>query len=984
LDVLKMNVSKFEKFLERHSGIIFSLLAILLAFILSASGSLNNFEEYLCAVVYQLGYNPPEADSFKKNRLKDIVIIKKDEKTSALIGKNPGRSEYASIFRFLNQHRKETLKIAGVEPIKSCKLAEFKLGLLYSKIPGMISLNSLDIFIRGFPFASKPADLTRLSVGEQSIASDSGRLQTSSQSIKPNSAITPSDSKTSGIVMPPRDWIFANPPENFKIHGLASDSLVFVNCYENGAKIWDDLFDISPEFVASAAFFLMNYPEKLSPEKIPSEILKKFKSFAEQLFSSYLVFNLRVFPKPDVVFQFYFSLVSDRSISYEIPPAKIIGMDFLLQGNKTAEEDEALSQAIASSQVPIVLGAQLETEMKTFYGRVGVEAAKSTVEVLPASQFLKGKTKMAFINVAPDNQGYISKIPLFVYIVEKDVLKPSFCLQIAVDALSRNASEPGIDYQKEMEAELGRIKEAIKNKNFKGGFRLGNRFIPVDDKGNMYIYFLGSTKPRKVTESAATSLLPSLSFYECFDEAHLASIAAKFMERPPELAAEKVYARSLGAGEFSNYGGKICLLGPFERSDFDFFPTPMSVGSLFQIQSELLMGVEIHANAIANILFEEFLKPPIPLNSLILMAFLTLLLGFLLEKMTPFLGLLTTILFIGGIFGFGYYSYNFQKQIFYFGSFLISFPLTWALTTFMNYVRHRQRASATKELFGRFVSADVVQHMIEHPEEVRPGGQKVEMTIFFSDVAGFTTISEMLSPEDLVLLMNEYLGTMTDILFKHGGTLDKYIGDAIMAFWNCPKPQEDHAVRACLYALECVEVIKVLQKGWLARGLPKAYARAGINTAEVVVGFMGAPDRMNYTVLGDGVNLASRLEGANKEYGTLLMASDATFSKAKHRITGRFLDFLAVKGKTEPVKVFELVSEIGREPPGFFEKLKLYEDGIAFHNERKWDKAIEMFEKVLVLCPDDGPSKTYIKRCQEYKENPPPEKWDLSYHLTHK
>jgi adenylate cyclase len=142
--------------------------------------------------------------------------------------------------------------------------------------------------------------------------------------------------------------------------------------------------------------------------------------------------------------------------------------------------------------------------------------------------------------------------------------------------------------------------------------------------------------------------------------------------------------------------------------------------------------------------------------------------------------------------------------------------------------------------------------------------------------------------------------------------------------------------------------------------------------------------QMNFTCLGDGVNLASRLEGANKEYGTLYMVSDATYQKAKHRVTGRFLDFLAVKGKKEPVKVHELISERGQEPPGWNELIALYDNGIQLHLERKWDEAIACFNAILVRWPEDGPSKTYLQRCNEYKETPPPDQWDGRYILTHK
>jgi len=341
--------------------------------------------------------------------------------------------------------------------------------------------------------------------------------------------------------------------------------------------------------------------------------------------------------------------------------------------------------------------------------------------------------------------------------------------------------------------------------------------------------------------------------------------------------------------------------------------------------------------------------------------------------------------FVAGSFWYAYSSYHIARQMFNFSSLVISYPTIWALATLTNYLRQRARAQSTKEMFSRFVAADVVQYMLDNPELVRPGGDKVELTIFFSDVAGFTSISEALTPEELVVLLNEYLGAMTDLLFEYGGTLDKFIGDAVMAFWNFPRKQEDHAVRGCLCALAMQRKIHELQLGWAKRGLPKVSARAGLNTADVVVGYMGSQKaQMNFTCMGDGVNLASRLEGANKEYGTALMISDAVYQRAKHVVSARFLDFLAVKGKKEPVKVFELVSEKGKEPPGWFELIELYDRAIQLHLDRHWNEAIATFEEILARWPDDGPSATYIHRCQEYKDNPPPEGWDGRYILTHK
>jgi adenylate cyclase len=206
-----------------------------------------------------------------------------------------------------------------------------------------------------------------------------------------------------------------------------------------------------------------------------------------------------------------------------------------------------------------------------------------------------------------------------------------------------------------------------------------------------------------------------------------------------------------------------------------------------------------------------------------------------------------------------------------------------------------------------------------------------------------------------------------------------------MAFWNFPRPQKNHAVLACFCALGMQERLLELQKDWAKRGFPRVSARIGLNTAEVIVGYMGAEDaQMNFTCMGDGVNLASRLEGANKQYGTLIMLGESTYLQAKEEITARFLDFLTVKGKSEPVKVYELISRRGEEPPDWSDHIGLYEAGIREYLARNWDGAEERFTAILQRWPNDGAAKTYVDRCGTFRQQPPSPDWDGVYHLTHK
>ena len=305
---------------------------------------------------------------------------------------------------------------------------------------------------------------------------------------------------------------------------------------------------------------------------------------------------------------------------------------------------------------------------------------------------------------------------------------------------------------------------------------------------------------------------------------------------------------------------------------------------------------------------------------------------------------------------------------------------------FVEWINSRRLATETQNAFSHFISADVVNQIINNPNAIRPGGEKKELTVMFTDIAGFTSISEKLDAEALTELMNSYLDEMTKILFKNGGTLDKYIGDAIMGFWNHPTTQEDHTTRAVTCAIEMQKKLKEMRENWMAQGLPKVEMRAGINTGTCMVGFIGSKIQMNFTCLGDNVNLASRLEGANKAYGTFIMISESVKKQLNpYLFSIRFLDFLAVKGKNEPVLVYEVRGWLNEETEVWREKAgKIYQEGIDKYLAREWDNAISLFEEVLKLVPDDSPSKVYIERCEHFKQSPPEANWDGRFILKTK
>ena len=251
----------------------------------------------------------------------------------------------------------------------------------------------------------------------------------------------------------------------------------------------------------------------------------------------------------------------------------------------------------------------------------------------------------------------------------------------------------------------------------------------------------------------------------------------------------------------------------------------------------------------------------------------------------------------------------------------------------------------------------------------------------------FTTVSEQFQakPEGLVALLNEYLDEMTHIVLKYEGTLDKYEGDAIMAFWGAPLPLKDHALRTCLASLEMQKRLVVLRNKWTKEGKPALAVRIGINTGIMIVGNMGGKDRFDYTVIGDSVNLASRLEGANKQYNSNIMISDFTYSQVKGKVVVRELDLIQVKGKSEPVKVYEL---LGTADMAMTDKqkqaLELYHEGLKLYRERKWEEAIAYMQQVYSLDETCYAAQIYTERANLYQITPPPDEWNGVFVMTSK
>jgi len=299
--------------------------------------------------------------------------------------------------------------------------------------------------------------------------------------------------------------------------------------------------------------------------------------------------------------------------------------------------------------------------------------------------------------------------------------------------------------------------------------------------------------------------------------------------------------------------------------------------------------------------------------------------------------------------------------------------------------QERQNRRFATEALGRYTSKALVQELLDHPEHLSlEWGRRRPMSVYFSDIAGFTTISEGLSPEMLVALLNDYLTNMTDIVLAHGGVIDKYIGDAVMAFWGAPVDDPLHPQHAVACALAMRKRCDELRPVWKARFGYEIYARAGINSGDAVVGNMGSKHKYNYTVMGDMVNLASRLEGANKAYGTYLMISESTYALVGDAFDVRELDLVAVKGKEQPVRVFEVLDNKGATTTAALQTAEAFTAALTLYRQGDFAAAQAAFARIT----DDPTAKIYVDRCLHFIEHPPTANdngsWDGVWRMTEK
>jgi adenylate cyclase len=466
--------------------------------------------------------------------------------------------------------------------------------------------------------------------------------------------------------------------------------------------------------------------------------------------------------------------------------------------------------------------------------------------------------------------------------------------------------------------------------------------VPFDSSGQMVIRYHGTT-----------------GTYSSYSAAAIINSYAQLLEKKePQIPPE-------------TFEGKTVFIGSSAPGILDLRSTPLS---------PVCPGVEVLATALDNLLQKDFVRIP-PLY--VFLFFLSFLCFFtscgtsLLSKswMTVLFGLFCIALplvFVCLAFRWGYW----LELIAPWFAVVVSFTSA----TLLNYSFEGRQRRFIKSAFRYYLSPHVIEKVLENPSLLRLGGEKRFISSFFSDVAGFTSISENLSPGELVHLLNDYLSEMTDIILALGGTLDKYEGDAVIAFWNAPLDQPDHAKRACLAALQCQKKLEESRPEFTAKFEHELHMRIGVNSGPAVVGNMGSYSRFDYTAMGDTVNLASRLEGACKHYGLPILVGETSFNMIKDDLLAREVDLIRVVGKSKPERIFQPIGKKGELSPASVDKIAAFQKALQLYRLREWDEALRLFKSL----ENDRLAQIYLGRAAALKKTPPPEDWSGVYELKEK
>lgn len=423
--------------------------------------------------------------------------------------------------------------------------------------------------------------------------------------------------------------------------------------------------------------------------------------------------------------------------------------------------------------------------------------------------------------------------------------------------------------------------------------------------------------------------------------------------------------------ELAKLKDKIVLVGTTAPGLLDMRSTPVA---------EVYPGVEIHANMIAGMLDQNLKQQPAYMLGAEVLWILVvgIALSVLLPLLTPMRAILVSISVFAISQALSLAVWQYADVVMPIANSLVMIALLFALNMSYGYFVESRTKRQITNLFGQYVPSELVDEMSKHPDSVSMEGDSREMTVLFSDVRGFTTISEGLAPKELSLLMNEFLTPLSRVVYKHRGTIDKYMGDCIMAFWGAPLPDVTHARNAILAGIEMQATLHALQAHFKERGWPPIKIGVGINTGRVSVGNMGSEVRIAYTVMGDEVNLASRLEGITKQYGVGVIVGENTRNMVTDFVY-RELDHVRVKGKDKPIAIFEPIGLVAEVDKVTLEELKLFHEMRRLYRKQNWDQVELQLMNLQRISPQTALYKIYAERVAYFRKNPPAGDWDGVY-----
>lgn len=487
--------------------------------------------------------------------------------------------------------------------------------------------------------------------------------------------------------------------------------------------------------------------------------------------------------------------------------------------------------------------------------------------------------------------------------------------------------------------------------------------------------FLKSSAEKQILAQIDTALAtPGISPQQREGFAAVRSDVLSKFDETRKLYAALMESRSYLSRELAH---SFCIIGATATSTTDFGVNPFD---------RQYANVGTHATVANSILSGRFIQELPSWYATALTVVLGLGLFFVIRRLSPLPTILIGIGFILAFLGGTIALFVLTGVFVAVAAPLVALFLIFLVLTVIKFLTEAREKSYIRNAFGRYLSGDVINELIADPDKLSLGGEQKVLTAFFTDVKGFSTISEQLTPADLVSLLNSYLTAMSDIILEERGTIDKYEGDAIISFFGAPVAYPDHASKACAAALRMKRSEALLNERFAAEGVAPGplLTRIGINTGEMVVGNMGTANKMDYTIMGNSVNLAARLEGVNKQYGTWILASESTRSECPDDFVFRRLDRVRVVGIQQPVQLYELVGERSAGDGSVAAAVERFHDALVLFEAKDWARAREGFEETLKMRPEDGPARVYVKRCEEYAKGPPPANWDGVFNLSMK